>query len=158
MAAIERGLHTLIAKPLVKTVNEHRQLVEAAREKNVLVAMEVHKRWDPIYADARDRSRNLGDLSHFNAYMSQPKSQLETFRAWAGKSSDISYYLNAHHIDFSVWAASSFARPVSVHASAATGWAQAAGIPTEDTITLTVDSVTSGRSSLWLCIAFLMRV
>lgn len=34
------------------------------------------------------------------SYMSQPKIQLQTFRAWAGISSDISYYLNSHHIDF----------------------------------------------------------
>ena len=32
-------------------------------------------------------------MSQLYAYMSQPKLQLETFRAWAGKSSDISYYL-----------------------------------------------------------------
>lgn len=31
--------------------------------------------------------------------MSQPKSQLETFKSWAGIDSDISYYLNSHHID-----------------------------------------------------------
>jgi hypothetical protein len=27
--------------------------------------------------------------------MSQPKSQLETFKSWAGIDSDISYYLNS---------------------------------------------------------------
>jgi len=31
--------------------------------------------------------------------MSQPKFQLETFKSWAGIDSDISYYLNSHHID-----------------------------------------------------------
>ena len=35
--------------------------------------------------------------------MSQPKHQLQTFKAWAGKSSDISYYLNSHHVDFHEW-------------------------------------------------------
>lgn len=40
---------------------------------------------------------------YFSSYMSQPKFQLETFRAWAGKSSDISYYLNSHHIDVHCW-------------------------------------------------------
>ena len=59
---------------------------------------QVHKRFDPIYADARDRIASLGDFSFYSAYMSQPKTQLDTFRAWAGKSSDISYYLNSHHI------------------------------------------------------------
>ena len=139
MDAIGNGCHVLIAKPIVKTVQEHRRLIQAAEENGVLVAMEVHKRWDPIYADAKDRLRDLGDFSFFHSYMSQPKSQLDTFRAWAGKSSDISYYLNAHHIDFMVWAVSGFARPTVVHASAATGVAEASGLPTEDTITLTVD-------------------
>ena len=59
-------------------------------------------------------------------------------RRGQGKSSDISYYLNAHHVDFSVWAASSFARPVSVHALGATGVATGREIETEDTITLSV--------------------
>jgi D-galacturonate reductase len=138
-AAVARGCHVLIAKPLVKTVEQHLALQRTAEEQGVLVAMEVHKRWDPIYADARDRIRSLGDFSFFSSYMSQPKSQLDTFRAWAGRSSDISYYLNAHHVDFNVWSVAQFARPVSVHASAATGVAQGKGMPTEDTITLTVD-------------------
>ena len=138
MAAIERSLHVLVAKPIVKTVDQHQRLIEAADRKGVIVAMEVHKRWDPIYADARDRIRDLGDFSFFSSYMSQPKSQLETFRAWAGKSSDISYYLNAHHIDFHHWSVGSFAVPVSVTAIAAAGVAQRAEIPTEDTISLSV--------------------
>ena len=70
----------------------------------MLVTLEVHKRWDQIYADAREKIRTLGDFSFFNSYMSQPKHQLTTFRAWAGKSSDISYYLNSHHVDFLCWA------------------------------------------------------
>lgn len=138
LAAIERSLHVLVAKPIVKTADQHRKLIEAAERAGVIVAMEVHKRWDPIYADARDRIRELGDFSFFNAYMSQPKSQLETFRAWAGRSSDISYYLNAHHVDFHHWSVGAFAVPVSVTAIAATGVAHAAGIPAEDTISLSV--------------------
>lgn len=86
----------------------------------------------------RDRIRELGDFSYFSSYMSQPKSQLETFRAWAGKSSDISYYLNAHHIDFHVWAVSHMARPRRVYAAASTGCARRRGLDTEDTISLTV--------------------
>ncbi|MEM6364340.1 MAG: Gfo/Idh/MocA family oxidoreductase [Planctomycetota bacterium] len=139
MDAVQRGCHVLIAKPIVKTLDEHQRLKDAAAEHGVLVAMEVHKRWDPIYADARDRISSLGDFGFFQSYMSQPKSQLDTFRSWAGRSSDISYYLNAHHVDFTVWAAGSFARPVRVQASGATGVARSQGLDTEDTITLTVD-------------------
>lgn len=148
MAAVERGLHVLLTKPLVKTLDEHYRLFEAARRRNVLVRgdrlravpmprvesgltmnrrpgdqvmCEVHKRWDPMYADARDRIQvgaapvlagrggaltvacgqsELGEFSHLSSYMSQPKHQLQTFKSWAGRASDISYYLNSHHIDF----------------------------------------------------------
>jgi D-galacturonate reductase len=122
----------------VKTIKEHRAIIEAARSANVLVAMEVHKRWDPMYLDARDRIRQLGEFSYFSSYMSQPKSQLDTFRAWAGLSSDISYYLNAHHIDFNLWAVGEQSRPQTVVAAASTGYASSQSLETEDSITLTV--------------------
>lgn len=138
LAAIRKGLHVLVTKPIVKELSEHRELFEAAKEANVLVAIEVHKRFDPIYIDARDRIQDLGGMSYMYAYMSQPKHQLETFKAWAGKSSDISYYLNSHHVDFCEWAMFGRARPVRVTAIASDGVATAKEMPTEDTITLAV--------------------
>ncbi len=137
-AAIQHGCHVLVAKPIVKELGDHLRLTELASNNGSLVAMEVHKRWDPIYRDARDRIRKLGDFSLFHAYMSQPKSQLDTFRQWAGKSSDISYYLNAHHVDFHTWSVADRAFPVSVFATRATGVAHSKGVETEDTITLNV--------------------
>lgn len=47
--------------------------------------------------------------------MSQPKFQLETFKSWAGIDSDISYYLNSHHIDVSVLPSSSTQFPACSH-------------------------------------------
>jgi len=139
LACIEKGLHVLVTKPICKTLEEHKIIHEAALKNNVLVAIEVHKRWDPIYADARDRIQNLGHFSYMYSYMSQPKHQLETFRAWAGKSSDISYYLNSHHIDFHEWCIGNISRPISVIATSSTGIAdEKFNIPCEDTITLTV--------------------
>lgn len=101
LECVKAGMHVMVTKPICKTLAEHRELAAAAEAANVLVAIEVHKRWDPIYVDARDRMRAMGaPVSYFTSYMSQPKIQLQTFRAWAGLSSDISYYLNSHHIDF----------------------------------------------------------
>ena len=91
-ACLARGMHVMITKPPVKTLAEHLALVAEARKVNRLAVVEVHKRFDPIYADARDRiASSLGGFSFFTAHMSQPKHQLDTFRAWAGRSSDISY-------------------------------------------------------------------
>eukprot|EP01059_Diplonema_ambulator_P007103 TRINITY_DN16632_c0_g1_i1.p1 TRINITY_DN16632_c0_g1~~TRINITY_DN16632_c0_g1_i1.p1 ORF type:complete len:420 (+),score=142.14 TRINITY_DN16632_c0_g1_i1:34-1293(+) len=139
LAALERGLHVMVTKPVVKTLKEHLTLVQKAKEKGVLLQVEVHKRFDPVYSDACARIKDLGRFNFFTSYMSQPKLQLQTFKAWAGISSDISYYLNSHHIDFHVWAMTGIAQPVSVRAVASTGIAEKIlGRPCEDTITLTV--------------------
>lgn len=137
--AIEKGLHVLVTKPAVKTLEQHRVLIEAAKRNNVIVSIEVHKRWDPMYLDARDKIRSLGSFSYMYAYMSQPKHQLQTFKSWAGKSSDISYYLNSHHIDFHEWVVENSSRPIKVTATASLGVAKEQfDIDCEDTITLTV--------------------
>nr|POE88223.1 udp-n-acetylglucosamine 3-dehydrogenase [Quercus suber] len=140
--AIERKIHVLITKPAVKLLKEHQHLLEESRKHNVFVYIEHHKRFDPAYADARNRAvkGNLGEFNYFYSYMSQPKSQLETFKAWAGKDSDISYYLNSHHIDVCESMVPAY-RPVKVTGSASTGIATDLGcVPeTEDTITLLVD-------------------
>lgn len=73
MEAVKRGMHAIVTKPVVKTLKEHRLLHEAAKEAGVLVMVEVHKRFDPIYVDARDRIRDLGGMSYMYSYMSQPK-------------------------------------------------------------------------------------
>jgi D-galacturonate reductase len=141
--AIERGCHVLITKPATKTLADHLDLLALARTHGVFAYVEHHKRFDPAYADARYRAaRNLGDFNYFYSYMSQPKSQLETFKAWAGKDSDISYYLNSHHVDVCEWMVRDQGwRPATVRASASAGISEAVGCVegTEDTITLLVD-------------------
>lgn len=141
--AVERGHHVLITKPATQLLKHHLELLDAARKNGVFVFVEHHKRFDPAYADARHKAQtSLGDFNYFYSYMSQPKSQLETFKAWAGKDSDISYYLNSHHIDIcESMVASQGWEPVKVTASAAKGIAEEVGCVegTEDTITLMVD-------------------
>ncbi|PKY08337.1 NAD(P)-binding protein [Aspergillus campestris IBT 28561] len=138
--AIQRGHHVLVTKPATQSLAHHRQLVDAARAHNVFVFVEHHKRFDPAYSDARARAATLGDFNYFYSYMSQPKAQLETFRAWAGTQSDISYYLNSHHVDICHSMVPGYV-PVRVTASASSGVAVDLGCApqTEDTITLLVD-------------------
>ncbi|CAJ1449353.1 unnamed protein product, partial [Effrenium voratum] len=61
-AALEGGLHVLVTKPMVKTLAQHKELVSIARAKGVLLQIEVHKRFDPIYNDARQRIQTLGNF------------------------------------------------------------------------------------------------
>lgn len=139
--AIERGIHVMITKPAVKLLEHHQNLIEAAKKHGVYVYIEHHKRYDPAYSDARFRAQKLGDFNYFYSYMSQPKSQLETFKAWAGVDSDISYYLNSHHIDICDSMVTPLGYvPVKVSASASKGIATSLGCKegTEDTISLLV--------------------
>jgi len=69
----------------------------------------------------------------------RPLLQLDTFAAWAGVSSDISFYLNSHHVDFHCWAMLGMARPETVTALGSDGVADSRlGRAMEDTITLAV--------------------
>ncbi|GES58574.1 NAD binding Rossmann fold oxidoreductase [Aspergillus terreus] len=138
--AIRRGIHVMITKPATQRLADHLTLIAEARKHGVFVFVEHHKRFDPAYSDARAKARTLGDFNYFYSYMSQPKSQLETFKAWAGRDSDISYYLNSHHIDINESMVPDYV-PVKVTASASKGTAVDLGcVPeTEDTITLLVE-------------------
>lgn len=142
LAAIEKGCHVMCTKPLVKSLGQHHALCAEAKKHNVLVCVEYHKRFDPMYNDAVQRIRRAGDLSFFQSYMTQPKSQLHTFRFWfEGKTpvTDISYYLNSHHVDICSWALQDQAVCTEVTALASSGAAKKElqkDILVEDTITL----------------------
>lgn len=140
--AIQRNHHVLITKPATKLLSEHLHLLSEARKRNVLVYIEHHKRYDPAYADAKFKAASIGTFNYWYSYMSQPKSQLQTFASWAGKESDISYYLNSHHIDICEWMVREAGWvPQLVRASGSTGIAETLGCQpgTEDTITVLVD-------------------
>ena len=87
--AIERGIHVLVTKPATQLLSHHNELINAAQKHNVVCFVEHHKRFDPVYSDAKAKAQTLGEFNFFSAWMSQPKSQLETFKTWAGKDSDI---------------------------------------------------------------------
>jgi D-galacturonate reductase len=142
--ALERSHHVLITKPATKLLSHHLELLGLAKQNNCFVYIEHHKRFDPAYSDAHHRAKSLGDFNYWYSYMSQPKSQLSTFSSWAGVESDISYYLNSHHIDICEWFVSQQGWvPSTVRASASTGIATDPKIGcahgTEDTITVLVD-------------------
>ena len=58
LACINQSMHVMVTKPIVQSIEHHQILAKAAKENNVLVGVEVHKRLDPFYADARDRARS----------------------------------------------------------------------------------------------------
>lgn len=118
--ALESGHHVMVTKPATQLLEHHQELAKIAADKGLVCWVEQyvytlndyqtphqlntryecgsHKRYDPVYSSAHQQSKNIGDFSYWYSYMSQPKSQLQTFAAWAGIDSDISMYLNSHHV------------------------------------------------------------
>jgi hypothetical protein len=78
--AIERQLHVLVTKPLVQSLHDHIRLNDIANANNVIVCTEVHKRYDPMYVDARDKVRaSCGLPSHMVSFMSQVSGVHSTY-------------------------------------------------------------------------------
>lgn len=131
--AIQRGAHVYLVKPAVQRLQQHFHLQSLCRQHGCVVQIDYHKRFDPIYSNARRRIRSLGRLSHFFSYMSQPREQvLDVFHKWAsgnpaslkttlGVREDVSYFLNSHHMDFLAWTLEGKSRPLTVTAYAARG-------------------------------------
>ena len=64
-------------------------MIGITSNKNDSPNIQCQRRFDTVYSDAKARAASLGEFNFYSAWMSQPKAQLETFRAWAGKDSDI---------------------------------------------------------------------
>jgi D-galacturonate reductase len=93
-------------------------LVDLAEKNGVLCTVEHHKRqcevlleiflrewipdlpigFDPAYADAKGKARLLGDFNFFSSWMSQPKTQLETFKVRRMSDCSFCLALNPHHV------------------------------------------------------------
>lgn len=60
MACVERGLHVLVTKPIVKTLEQHCRLHRAAIANRVLVCVEVISLFDMLFSYPVMRSMSTG--------------------------------------------------------------------------------------------------
>jgi D-galacturonate reductase len=103
MAAIEHGQHVLCVKPLVLTVRESIEIEAAARRKNVVVAIEYHKRFDDRSLMARKRYR-AGMFGEFKlgsaSLMEKWYYRHSNFQNWMTcENSDSFTYIGCHYVD-----------------------------------------------------------
>jgi predicted dehydrogenase len=79
VAAIERGLHVLIEKPLATTIEDACAILDAARKSRRVVAMGVNRRTDPSWRTVRHTvaSGEIGELRQISAVVS---ADLRVFR------------------------------------------------------------------------------
>ena len=133
-ACLEKGLHTLVVKPLTPTVEEAQKLVSLAKEKNIYGAVEFHKRWDRQIRILRReyQSGKLGiPLYTWTEYSQRKSIPNEIFRSWVEKI-NIFQYLGVHYIDVVRFVTG--ALPVRVMATGQKGWLKDHGLNVYDSI------------------------
>lgn len=105
LAAIERGIHVLVEKPLDVTVEGCREIIDAARKKGVLLQVDFHKRFDPEHRQVERaiREGRMGDILYGYAWMEDRiEIPADWFPHWAGDSSP-AWFLGVHFYDLVRW-------------------------------------------------------
>lgn len=134
MEALERGLHVLVEKPMDVASAGCVEMAESARQKNLLLQVDFHKRYDPYLIDARARiaEGGIGVAQYAYAHMEdQIVVPAEWLKDWAASSSPF-WFLGTHMYDVLRWLTGREA--VSVLAHGAKGNLTDLGIDTYDSV------------------------
>ncbi len=104
LAAIRRGKHVLVEKPLATSEDEALRIVETARSAGVTLMVDFHNRWSPVFC-ALKGALERGDLGspryayyRLNDTIYVPTGML----SWAGRST-VAWFLASHCLDTLLW-------------------------------------------------------
>jgi len=139
LAAIESRKHVFVVKPLVPTVPEAHQLIQATDAAGVYGAVDFHKRWDLANLKLRQaiENRAIGDILYFHVEFSQRKIIPTTiFSSWVNETS-IFQYLGVHYADLIYFVTQK--RPIRVLAIGQKKWLIKNDISTYDAIEVLIE-------------------
>jgi predicted dehydrogenase len=102
LAALQRGVHVITEKPMCLTLSEADEIIDAAVENGLIVAVDMHKRYDPDHLRIRDDIQNrIGTPLYGTAYLEEPlEVSMSTFK-WVEDSDPFSY-VGPHWTDL-IW-------------------------------------------------------
>jgi predicted dehydrogenase len=99
LAALNAGAHVLTEKPLCLDIADADEIIELARAKNRLVAVDMHKRYDPDHLRIRDDlARRIGEPLYGTAYLEEPLQVSTATFKWVGQSDPFTY-VGSHWVD-----------------------------------------------------------
>jgi predicted dehydrogenase len=102
LAALENGTHVITEKPMCLDINEADQILDLAKKKNLIVAVDMHKRYDPDHLRIRDDIKNrIGAPLYGTAYLEEPLEVSTSTFKWAEQSDPFSY-VGPHWVDL-IW-------------------------------------------------------
>ena len=99
------GIHLLMEKPLDTSVKGAQKMVQAAKENNVLLFVDFHKRFDPAYINLKKQIQEgkLGKVQYGYIWM-EDKIVVPSvwFKNWA-KYSSPAWFIGIHFFDMLIW-------------------------------------------------------
>jgi len=100
----EAGKHLLIEKPIATTREDVHKIVDAAGKNKVRVMVDLHNRWNPPFAAARESIANgeLGEIVSGYFRLNDIKWVATDLLPWAAQSS-ILWFLGSHSLDTLRW-------------------------------------------------------
>ncbi|MCH5585766.1 oxidoreductase [Shimazuella sp. AN120528] len=96
------GKHVVLEKPMVNTVEEAEQLLEVAKERNVMLSVYQNRRWDNDFLTVKHLITEgvLGEIRTYEAHFDRYRPDVQArWREQEGVGSGILYDLGSHLID-----------------------------------------------------------
>jgi predicted dehydrogenase len=111
------GIHLLMEKPLDTSVKGAQEMVQAAKENNVLLFVDFHKRFDPAHINLKKQIQEgkLGKVQYGYIWV-ENKTEVPSvwFKSWA-KYSSPAWFIGIHFFDLLYWLLES--KPKKVYAT-----------------------------------------
>jgi predicted dehydrogenase len=99
LAALQAGVHVLSEKPMCLDIAEADQIIELAQRQQRIVALDMHKRYDPDHLRIReDIKHRIGAPLHGLAYLEEPLQVSTSTFKWVEQSDPFSY-VGPHWVD-----------------------------------------------------------
>ena len=99
LSALECGAHVITEKPMCLEMSEADQIIESSKNKNRIVSVDMHKRYDPDHLRIRDDIRHrIGEPLYGLAFLEEPLEVSTSTFKWV-ESSDPFSYVGPHWVD-----------------------------------------------------------
>ena len=147
VACAQAGKDMLIEKPIATSREDVHRIVEAATKHNVRVMVDLHNRWSPPFAAAKEAidAGELGEIQTGYFRLNDIKWVATDMLSWTAESS-ILWFLGSHSLDTLRWL---FRDEVKrVYSVSKSGVMEKLGIPTVDTYLTTLEFAKGGIAQM----------
>ena len=103
LEALKRGVHVVVEKPMCLDINEADEVIRLAKEKNLIVGVDMHKRYDPDHMKIfKELLQEMGEPIYGRAVLEEPlEVSTKTFK-WVTQSDPFTY-VGVHWTDLFIY-------------------------------------------------------